>query len=334
MKDSLLLSICIPSFNRKDLLSGLLKQLEELLEAPEMAARVEILIGDNASSDGTDRMVADFSAHTLLPNLRYERRGENIGPDLNFLALFEQARGTYCWLMSDDDLFVPSGFSRVLQILTSTSAPDYLLVNSISMDSSTDPAIKPTFPWLKTTPVSSGKKALEAVGSYITFASILIFQRERLIWENYQQYAGTFLLQSFIYADVVLRNGPGILIGIPCISVRPNNTGGYSFFCVFLDSYFQLLSFCITKGLRKSDATKMLKRHLREMVLRFVVIFKIQRGFGALKLDLRDGFSRVLKLVQKTPQTWPETGQILVALLLPSFAVSVVQRCAVSLRRN
>ena len=85
-----LLTIAIPTYNRawclKDLLSVLASQIKD-------EPRVELMISDNASPDGTPSLIQDFVAQGV--RVRYLRNSENIGSDANFLQCFEQARGKY-----------------------------------------------------------------------------------------------------------------------------------------------------------------------------------------------------------------------------------------------
>src|SRR5205814_1541559 len=101
--------IAVPTYNRagclRELLSGLADQLQN-------ESRVELIISDNASPDETPAVVQEFAARGL--RVRYIRNTQNVGPDANFLQCFEQARGKYVWLFSDDDLIVPGGVAKIV----------------------------------------------------------------------------------------------------------------------------------------------------------------------------------------------------------------------------
>ena len=58
-----LLSICIPTYNRKERLEGILKKLCAWNED-----RIKILVIDNASTDGTEQMMKMF---TKFSNILY-----------------------------------------------------------------------------------------------------------------------------------------------------------------------------------------------------------------------------------------------------------------------
>ena len=76
------LSICIPTFNRAELLGPL---LEDLSFVHDLSFDVEIVVYDNASSDGTEALVRSFLDR--LP-VRYYRQRYNVGVAANAIAAF------------------------------------------------------------------------------------------------------------------------------------------------------------------------------------------------------------------------------------------------------
>lgn len=65
--------------------------------------QLEIVVCDNASSDGTDAYMASIDD----PRIRYVRHPENIGANANYNACLEHARGRYFLLLHDDDRIDP-----------------------------------------------------------------------------------------------------------------------------------------------------------------------------------------------------------------------------------
>jgi len=87
---------------------------------------LEIIISDNASSDGT-RAIGERLALSD-DRVRYSRRPENQGPDSNFRYVLENARGTYFMWAGADDIWQPTYIEKNLARLEEN--PD--LVCSIS----------------------------------------------------------------------------------------------------------------------------------------------------------------------------------------------------------
>ena len=106
------LSICIPTYNRaaflKELLPSILRQLAEV-----PSGEVELVVSDNASSDGT----ADYLRSLGSSHLRWWTNDENIGGDRNFLKCVAEAKGKYVWLFGDDDLMPEDSLARALDFL-------------------------------------------------------------------------------------------------------------------------------------------------------------------------------------------------------------------------
>lgn len=95
------LSICVPAYNQADFVG----------EAVESALaiglpRMEVLVSDDASSDGTLEAVSRFG-----PPVRVLSNPTNLGMVPNWNRCLEQSRGEYVVLLSGDDV-VEAGFLR------------------------------------------------------------------------------------------------------------------------------------------------------------------------------------------------------------------------------
>lgn len=73
----------------------------------------ELVVSDNASTDGTERIVANFRD----PRIRYERSAKNIGPVGNFNRCIDLARGEYIKMLCADDLIYPDCLSRQVAVM-------------------------------------------------------------------------------------------------------------------------------------------------------------------------------------------------------------------------
>ena len=123
-----LLTIAVPTYNRSANLALLLSNL-----APQIAEfpQVELLISDNASPDDTESVVRSFIAAGL--RCRYLRNQKNLNTDPNFLQCYQQARGTYLWIIGDDDVLFPGALAAILPYLSGDPV-DIAFVTSITFD--------------------------------------------------------------------------------------------------------------------------------------------------------------------------------------------------------
>ena len=110
-----LLSICIPTFNRSAYLAETLHRCISDIEDGNLSTNVEILVGDNASSDDTSHVCLDLVSKYQF--IYYIKNKENIGGERNWLNLINLATGRYVWILSDDDDFLPGLVADIIQIL-------------------------------------------------------------------------------------------------------------------------------------------------------------------------------------------------------------------------
>jgi len=109
-----LLSIAIPTHNRAKYLHRLLAILHEQAVND---SRVEVIVSDNASTDGTRVVVEEFLARGM--KFRYVRNPENVGGDNNLLLCYTMCNGRYAWVFGDDDVIAPGALQKILWLLES-----------------------------------------------------------------------------------------------------------------------------------------------------------------------------------------------------------------------
>src|SRR5215472_2424301 len=223
-----LLTIAIPTYNRAWCLRELLPLL---IDQVKNEPRIELIISDNASPDDTPSVVQDFVARGLP--VRYIRNTQNIGPDANFLQCFEQARGKYVWLFSDDDLIIPGALTKILNYCEAAEY-DLIWVSSYSFGAAHQP--RPAGPGNDAIEISDANAYAKRVHIFFTFISGNIINKDRLLAAHATDFAslvGTNFVQlGWAYAAL---NGfvRGLYIREKLIAVRANNTGGYKLFQVF-----------------------------------------------------------------------------------------------------
>lgn len=105
-----LVSIGIPTYDRADMLR------RAILSALAQDYRnIELVISDNASSDGTEAVCREFAAADR--RIKYIRQPRNLGPTPNFVAVLEQATGDYFMWLCDDDWLDTNYVSACLEEL-------------------------------------------------------------------------------------------------------------------------------------------------------------------------------------------------------------------------
>jgi glycosyltransferase involved in cell wall biosynthesis len=223
-----LLTIAIPTYNRAWCLRELLPVLaDQLKDEP----RVELIISDNASPDETPSVVQEFVARGLP--VRYIRNTQNIGADANFLQCFEQARGKYVWIFSDDDLIVPGGLAK---ILTYCEAAEYDLiwVSSYSFGKFHKPLTAKAR--RDAVEISDSVAYVKRIHVFFTFITGNIINKDTVLEagpKSFSSLIGTSLAQLGWTYTALNRFARGLYIRENLVATRANNTGGYKVFQVF-----------------------------------------------------------------------------------------------------
>ncbi len=120
-----ILSICVPTFNRAELLRRFLAVAERQITA--LGDKVEVVISDNCSPDNTPEVIGEFQ--TRFP-VNYRRLPRNMGGTYNIVTIVtQQAKGLYCWVVGDDDLLRPGAVAKMLDIIEQNPEIPYIFVN-------------------------------------------------------------------------------------------------------------------------------------------------------------------------------------------------------------
>lgn len=121
-----MLSICIPTYNRAELLRSCLHSI--VRQSSQFQDKVEVIVSDNCSPDHTREAVEWAGQYGPI---HYARNAENIGACSNFIhAAKVLAQGEYCWLMGDDDVLRDGAIEAVITALETHPQIDYVFVNS------------------------------------------------------------------------------------------------------------------------------------------------------------------------------------------------------------
>jgi Glycosyl transferase family 2 len=120
-----LLSICIPTFNRAELLRVMLQAL--LPQVAQVTEDVEVWVLDNASSDHTAGVVKEAK---LFGPVQYLRNSINVGPAANVIkGPTELAQGRFVWILGDHNLMARGALKRLLTTLSDNAHLDVFYVN-------------------------------------------------------------------------------------------------------------------------------------------------------------------------------------------------------------
>ena len=109
-------TVCIPTYNRSALLADAIHSV--LAQTYE---DFTLLICDNASTDGTDKIVAAFRDNRI----QYHRHTKNIGMLGNYRFALTYPRTEFVAYLSDDDLYAPTLLATAVDALEHWSGAAY-----------------------------------------------------------------------------------------------------------------------------------------------------------------------------------------------------------------
>ncbi|MGL4367558.1 MAG: glycosyltransferase family 2 protein [Brevinemataceae bacterium] len=117
-----ILSIIIPTYNRKNMLK---RAINSVLS--QDYPYIEVIVSDNASTDGTDILMQEYSDDSRVV---YIRNSENIGPVKNGQQAYQKATGKYFMILCDDDYMGDSTiFSKAVIVMEEN--PNIALVRGV-----------------------------------------------------------------------------------------------------------------------------------------------------------------------------------------------------------
>lgn len=321
-----LLSICIPTYNRADMLRHTIDSI-----LGQGVDGVEIVVSDNASTDGTDALMQELAQRH--PQIRYVRSATNVGADRNFLKAVELAAGRYAWLMGSDDLVAPGGVAEVLQAIASHPELPGFSVNRQMYDLSMTRALPDMDLFTpRTERVHVHRSALDAcddLGIYLSFISGQVFRKEA--WSRHAQAPGiekyyNGLVHLYVLYAMIRDAGTWGAVAAPLVRCRSDNdsflsAGHFKRFQIDVIGFSDAAGDVFGRG---SPVYRLLMHKvLRNLLVNRVIGFKLGRVRGVYFKSFLAAF----------PVCWREArfwGVFVPVLLMPA----VLMQHALDLRRR
>lgn len=224
MNSNILLSICIPTFNRADLLK---KSIDSIVNDPLFASnKVEIVVSDNASTDKTEDLLVNYSKK--YNNFRYSKNLINNG-FMNIFTVLNLARGEFFKVINDYTVFNKNTLETLIQIIESNieKKPQiffghgFLKYNSEGYYSSFDHFLSMISYWCT------------YVGGYSVWKKDFDLVKEKNIHNMFPHVSLLFFLT---YKSYYLINNTVLFT-----NQELKSKGGYNLFNVFAVQFFDLL---------------------------------------------------------------------------------------------
>jgi len=262
---SIVLSICIPTYNRsKFLIECLNSVLNSVLDHKD---NIEIIISDNASTDDTFDIVSKLKLEH--PWIRYHRNDINIGGERNFRFAAALARGKYIWIFGDDDVMEVDAASKVLQ--GCHDSYDLIICNCSIWDKQMVVQLKSGLHDKKNLIYNDPNQILKLYGLHLGYISSVIIKKSLFFklpsseYESFVDYGFPFMYS--VYAGIIDENCQAIYIPTPIVRNRSGNSGNYDWYKFFVTGSSLIFEALVSKGYDKSAASFAKHAVLRDFVI-------------------------------------------------------------------
>ena len=283
-----LLSICIPTYNRAEVLNATLNEITSLKEFDE---DVEIVISDNCSTDNTKLVCAEFSKK--FKNVRYFRNETN-NTDQNFWNVLNLASGDYVKLQNDYCGFTEEG----LGILKEALRKNYKKQIFFTSEGIT------AYKNIKEVECHDLNDFIKYISCAVTFISYFGCWKENLKYiKDPFRYVEKKLMQMD-WAYTIVSNVNGCVINnqkIFDLSYSPSARGGYNWFEVHVKNYYEIMKDFIRDG---KVSVRTLKNDTKNCLYHFrhYLIFTFIYTPSFYKYEKKGSFSILWKYCGKTPR--------------------------------
>ena len=193
--DSIVLSICIATYNRSQYIGETLDSIVSQLDK-----QVEVIVVDGASPDNTSEIMRHYAKY---PQIRYFRENKNHGVDRDYDKAVEYARGEYCWLFTDDDLLKPDAIQEVL--LSLQTGCNLLVLNSEIKDAQLNKLLKiKSLEADDSVAVQISDSTFQKLAFHLTFIGYVVIKRDLWLARERESYFDT----AFIHVGVIFQYPP------------------------------------------------------------------------------------------------------------------------------
>ncbi len=233
----ILVSICIPTYNRAEILDKTLASL--VLETSFLVGQIEICISDNASLDNTEEVVQKYAAK--YKNIIYHRNQVNTGIiDDNFPIAGSLASGTFIKFLNDYAYFISGELDHLIQFIESnkTEKPILFFPNNNIRD--------------KTSIIycDSLDSFVQKSSFWTTWIFTAGFWREDFLSIiDRDRYAKKFMWCPDNYLRLVNSGRKVIIYNVKiCKFHTLKHKGGYNMYEIFIDNYLELYDYYLKSG--------------------------------------------------------------------------------------
>ncbi len=232
MKKNIILSVCIPTYNRAEYLENTLQSIvlqKKFIETDE----VEIIISDNCSEDNTEEISQKFCS-IYGDKVRYFRNSENIR-DANFEKVLSYGNGVFLKLNNDNLLHRSNSLEKIIDVVNSNIDNKHILFfsNNELINKSIKSHLCPNL-----------DDFVQTVSFYSTWiGSFGIWKSDFISINNFSRKSQLQLVQTDVLLRLISSDRSAYVNNSKIFdSIIPTKKGGYNIYKVFVTNYLDMLN--------------------------------------------------------------------------------------------
>lgn len=232
--ENVILTICIPTYNRFDRLSYLIHEIINQILAGNMQDKVVVSISDNASTDGTREFCEAIESNYHF--ISYHRFEKNQGFDGNYEYLFSHANSAFVQVMSDDDFYLPSALSKIVDFLEKNSELNGIFINNVSFKNRFETFERCFNPFLRITEnkIVDESSLLSTIGLAFSFISSMIINKRLFDGRDLNIYKGSMWMGCYALLACCTKKSKFGIIAKPLIAYHmTEGLFSYDYYQVF-----------------------------------------------------------------------------------------------------
>lgn len=284
--NNILLSICIPTYNRVD---NLKKCLDSIISQEEFfSGNVEIVISDNASTDNTMELCLNYKSK--YENIIYHRNDKNVTME-NFPIVFSLATGELAKIINDTAVFKEGSLREMLALIKD------------NIDA------KPVLFFLTSKNENKHFTNLDDFLYNVSFnttwiACLSLWKEDRVGIRNNLQDCDTYLWQVPVLLDSIIKHQNSIICSFSFFSIKnvdaEERAHAYisSLHTIFYKNYISILQRYVNKKCLSKDCFEWLEKDLLfNFFVNWIVLNdiskekKYRKGAGELKESIKVSYS-------------------------------------------
>lgn len=331
-KTDFLLTIAIPTYNRRNLLKRALESI-----VPQLNPKIELLVSDNASDDGTDEMMVQS-----FPMVRYIKNETNKGWDYNFLQCYREAKGTYVILLGSDDRMSAGAIDYLTDFLENNDC-DLVFLNYRFYDVTRKEVYLENGIHIKDYQdkqdiVTTDRNLFMKYANHgITFISASVVRKSMLLEvKDSDKFVGTNFIHTYIMLEA-LKDKQALFGVIMQPFIEDNATSGDSEISKTPNDYFTVFGRCIYNVLCVHAVNcGFSKNRMRKVFLQFLdfspswkVFFSYKRynNVKAIETFWKDGYP----VVKHFPSEWIK---VMIVALTPRCVINMFYKFYKALKKR